>query len=96
MVSDAHRLTCNVAGDWVIWPNPVATTLHVKAPFGNAIAGIEVTDLLGQVILRQTVDNPQIAALTIDLDGKLPAAIYTLKIFASKGNPVVKKFEIRH
>lgn len=95
MVSDAHRLTCNVAGDWAIWPNPTNANLNIKAPFGQAITGLEIADMYGQIILRKTISDADVTQYAIDLSDRLSASMYTLKIFAAKGNPVVKKFEVR-
>jgi hypothetical protein len=95
LYSDAHQLTCNVAGDWAIWPNPTQANLNIKAPFGQAITGLEIADMFGQVILRKSISDADVTQYAIDLSDQLSASMYTLKIFATKGNPVVKKFEVR-
>lgn len=93
-MSENHRLTCNVAGAWTIWPNPVTDQLHVKAPFGKAIAAVEVVNMLGQVVLHHDISATDVPEFSLDLAHRLPAAMYTLKVFPTTGNMIVKKFEV--
>ncbi len=91
---ESQKLTCNIAGEWAIWPNPTTAELNIKAPFGQTIASLEVSDMFGQVILRHAVvDAPQ---YTLALNDQLASAMYTIRVIPSKGNPIVKKFEVRH
>ncbi len=93
-LSKSHRLTCNVAGAWSIWPNPASTTLNIKAPFGQAIRSMEVTDLLGQVVLSQSLTTEDVTVAELAFGGKLSAAMYLLKITPLTGKPIVKRFEV--
>jgi hypothetical protein len=91
-VSEAHRLTCNIAGSWHLWPNPAVEAIQVKAPFGQAMKGYEISNMLGQVLLQASV--AETTQHTILLEGKLPAGMYALKVFPVSGDPAVKKFEV--
>jgi hypothetical protein len=93
--TESHRLTCNVAGAWTIWPTLADDQISVRAPFGKEIAAIEVTDLLGQVLLHKDVPATSSTQYTVDLTDQLSAAIYLIKVFPKGGNPIVKKFEVR-
>ena len=90
---ESQRLTCNIAWKWAIWPNPATAELNIKAPFGQSIASLEVSDMLGQVILRRSIaDAPQ---YVLALSDQLASAMYTIRVMPSKGSPIIKKFEVR-
>jgi len=60
---------------FMVYPNPVNDHLFVATPKGSATAEISLNNLLGQLVLKQTIDK----ASPIEL-GQLQSGIYIYKI----------------
>lgn len=58
-----------------IYPNPAATQIRISTDVN--ITGIQITDMLGQQVVTQTVNNRKIE--TIDISS-LAAGVYTLQV----------------
>ncbi len=78
-----------LASSLSVYPNPSAGMFTVSLPKGKAFE-MEVTDLTGKVIMKQTVKGN---AAQLDLKGQAQG-VYMLKI-ASEGNTAVQKLIIQ-
>jgi flagellar hook assembly protein FlgD len=76
--------------DLQLFPNPSTGRFTISGTVeGSGDAGIEVTDMLGRNVYQSTtaIKNGRIYAVT-NLDGKLPAGSYTVKVSYANGNKV--------
>jgi len=88
-------VTGSVSLNLNLWPNPVGNILNVK--FNESVEGevtLEVVDLIGRQILRQTYDNVYEGDnIELELAGKnLRAGAYLLKVTPEDGAPFFKEF----
>lgn len=95
LFSDAHRLTCNLPGEWLVWPNPASGTVNFQAPYANGIEAIELVDMLGQVIWRDAPSGAAWTTYQLELREKVAAGSYMLRIQPTSGNVVIKKLYVQ-
>jgi uncharacterized delta-60 repeat protein len=80
---------CGMNSADVLYPNPAAGKLFVKAPGGAEIAGIMVTDVLGRRVLAQVVDG------AINIAGWADG-LYFFRVAFRDGTAVVERVWVRN
>lgn len=86
-VIDYTAVTENLAGDVSIFPNPTSGKVTIKA---GAMLHVEVINMVGQVVLNETVDNEELR-LDLTSSGK---GMYFVNIVTENGN-IVKKINVK-
>ncbi|HXA01103.1 MAG TPA: T9SS type A sorting domain-containing protein, partial [Cytophagaceae bacterium] len=78
-----------------IYPNPSSSTINIEVGLpSKEDVSIEVFDLLGRILLKQTVTNTNNFLSSMDISG-LSDGIYLVRVIANK-QKVVKKLQVYH
>ena len=76
----------NTKNEFSVYPNPFDHEINIRSDHTSTIIGVELSNILGEVILKQEISTTSEIRIPLDVD----CGIYILNVLSEKGKRTYK------